>query len=197
MHFRARAVRQFVRLASQLRVHGDIHDDRDRVHVCDDALIGDVAVSTKPVGFAFGVAFGFMLGWARLTDYDVIRDMLLLRQPDVFLLMMSAIATAAVALRVLRARRVLTVLDRTPLEWRTQAPQGRHVAGSVLFGIGWSLAGTCPGPVAAQLGRGQLAAVFTIAGVLTGILIHDQIQAWRTSNRTQTALRETGAVAGL
>ena len=47
-------------------------------------------MTLKTVAFSLGTAFGFVLGWARLTDYDVIRDMLLLRRADVFLLMMSA-----------------------------------------------------------------------------------------------------------
>jgi uncharacterized protein len=97
----------------------------------------------KLTGFASGVAFGFILGWARLTDYDAIRDVLLLRQPDVFLLMMSAMLTAAVGVRLLRAFKVRSVLDATPIAWSTQTSHRRHIVGSILFGIGWSLARTC------------------------------------------------------
>lgn len=32
------------------------------------------------IALLFGTGFGFVLGWARLTDYDVIRNMLLLRE---------------------------------------------------------------------------------------------------------------------
>ena len=154
-------------------------------------------MSIKTVGFAFGAAFGFVLGWARLTDYDVIHEMLLLRHAEVFLLMMSAMTTAGIGVRVLRALQVRTVLDRTPIVWTTQSPRRQHVVGGVLFGIGWSLAGTCPGPVAAQLGRGQFAAVFTIAGVLTGILVYDRKRARRKSAVTRTAMSEAAVVAGL
>ncbi|HUH91714.1 MAG TPA: hypothetical protein VL742_01045 [Casimicrobiaceae bacterium] len=54
------------------------------------------------VGLLFGIGFGFVLGWSRLTDYDVIHDMLLLRSFDVFLIMGAAVATAAVGARLLR-----------------------------------------------------------------------------------------------
>ena len=57
----------------------------------------------KIAGLLIGIGFGFVLGWSRLTDYDVIRDMLLLREFDVFLMMGSAVATAAIVARVLRA----------------------------------------------------------------------------------------------
>ena len=72
-------------------------------------------MTLKAVGVAIGLAFGFIVGWARLTDYDVIRDMLLLRHPDVFLLMMSAMATSAIGARLLRALQVRSVLDGVEL----------------------------------------------------------------------------------
>ena len=154
-------------------------------------------MSIRTVGFVFGVAFGFVLGWARLTDYDVIRDMLLLRHADVFLLMMSAMATAAIGVRVLRSLRVRTVLDQAPIAWTTQSPRRQHIVGGVVFGIGWSIAGTCPGPVAAQLGRGQLASVFTIAGVLMGVLAVDRVRVGSGSLVRRALSRESATIAGL
>jgi uncharacterized membrane protein YedE/YeeE len=142
------------------------------------------------------MSFGFVLGWARLTDYDVIRNMLLLRQFDVSFLMMSAMATATVGLRILRRGGVRAMVDGRPIGWTVQPARSRHVVGSVMFGIGWSLAGTCPGPVAAQLGRGQLSAVFTIVGLFAGIALHDQVRVLR-ERRVEPMLREDTAVAGL
>jgi len=64
-------------------------------------------------------------------------------------------------------------------------------------GIGWSLAGTCPDPVAAQLGRGQLASVFTIAGVLMGVLAAGRVGVGSGSFAKRTPSREGATVAGL
>jgi len=154
-------------------------------------------VTLKSIGFAFGVAFGFVLGQSRVTEYDVIHDMLLLRQPDVFLLMMSAMFTAAVGVRLLRALNARSVLGGAPVAWTTQPPRARHLAGSALFGIGWSIACTCPGPVAAQLGRGQLASVFTIGGLLIGIVIHDAIAGASRVSRPARLPQSDTVVAGL
>jgi hypothetical protein len=154
-------------------------------------------MTLKIVGLLVGIAFGFVLGWARLTDYDMIRDMLLLRHADVFLVMMSAMLTAAIGVRLLRALNVRSVLGHAPMTWTTQAPRPQHVIGGVVFGIGWSLAGTCPGPVAAQLGRGQIAALFTIAGLLVGILVHDVVRSRHGSAASRRAAGEPVAVAGL
>jgi uncharacterized membrane protein YedE/YeeE len=117
-----------------------------------------------------------MLGWARLTDYDVIQNMLLFREPDLFLMMGAAMATAAVGARLLRRLGARSLLG-APVAWTLTRPSPNHVYGSLLFGVGWGIAGTCPGPVAAQLGRGQASALFTVAGVLAGVALFGYAKA--------------------
>jgi uncharacterized membrane protein YedE/YeeE len=155
----------------------------------------------KLAGVCFGAAFGFVLGWARLTDYDVIHQMLLLRQIDVFLIMGTAIVTAGIGARMLKTRGVKSVLDGAPVSWTTVRPAREHLVGSVMFGIGWAVACTCPGPVAAQLGRGQWAAVFTGAGILGGVALRRWVEARARSKASVLPAAppkpELGACAGL
>jgi uncharacterized membrane protein YedE/YeeE len=44
----------------------------------------------------------------------------------------------------------------------------RLVMGSVLFGIGWGIAGFCPGPALANLAHGSLAAIVFVGALLAG-----------------------------
>ena len=128
-------------------------------------------MKTKLVGLSFGAAVGFVIAWARLSDPKVIRKMLLLREPDVFLLMGSAIVVAAVGIRVLRAAGARAFVTGEPIGWSLERPRARHFAGSVLFGAGWSVAGTCPGPVAAMIGEGRLGGLPIVAGLLAGVVL--------------------------
>ncbi|MFA7388616.1 MAG: YeeE/YedE thiosulfate transporter family protein, partial [Thiohalobacteraceae bacterium] len=41
--------------------------------------------------------------------------------------------------------------------------------GSVMFGVGWAMTGSCPSIALVQIGEGQLAALFTLFGILTGV----------------------------
>jgi uncharacterized membrane protein YedE/YeeE len=122
-------------------------------------------------GLVFGIAFGFVLGWSRLTDYDVVHDMLLLRSYDVFLIMGAAVATAALGARLLRWSGARALVGGQPVAWTVTPPTLNHFLGAAIFGTGWALCGTCPGPVAAQLGRGQLAALFTLTGIFAGVAL--------------------------
>ena len=128
-------------------------------------------MSASVIGLSAGIAFGWILSWARLTDPAVIRDMLLLEDAHVFLIMGSAIAVAAVGCRVLRAVGARSLITARPIDWSGVAVERRHVFGSILFGIGWSMAGTCPGPVAAMIGQGKLAGVAVGLGILAGVVL--------------------------
>jgi uncharacterized membrane protein YedE/YeeE len=126
----------------------------------------------KLAALAVGAVFGATLSWTGLSSPDVIRDGLLFRSSYLFLFFGSAVATAFVGLRLLRARRERAVLVDRPVRWSVDRPQRRHLVGSVIFGVGWGVAGACPGPIATQLGQGVWWSVFTIAGLLTGVAVY-------------------------
>jgi uncharacterized membrane protein YedE/YeeE len=89
----------------------------------------------------------------------------------------SAVAIAAVGVRVMKATGALCVLTGEPVGWSVEQPRTRHVAGSILFGIGWTVAGTCPGPVAAMIGEGRLVGVPVVVGLLAGVALQRMLAA--------------------
>jgi uncharacterized membrane protein YedE/YeeE len=123
-----------------------------------------------------GAVFGFVLGWARLTNPDTIYDMLRLRELYVFLIMGSAIATATIGTRLLKAGRARTLMGGEIVTWIKYPASRDHVIGSALFGLGWSVANSCPGPIAAMIGRGQWSGLFIAAGLFAGIALRDAHQ---------------------
>lgn len=138
-------------------------------------------------GLLGGIVFGFLVSWARVSDPAVIRNMLLLREPHVFMIMASAIVVAAVGLRLLRLAGVHAVVTGEPIAWSLQRPERRHVIGSVMFGAGWSVAGTCPAPVAAMIGEGKLAGLAVAAGLLAGVALQRTIVSRITFARQAAA----------
>ncbi len=116
---------------------------------------------------------GSTLSWSGMTSPDVLRDGLLFRDAYLMLFFASALATAFVGMRrAARCCRPAALLDAAS-RWRGRpcARSARHVAGSVLFGIGWAVADACPGPIAAQLGQGVAWSLATTAGVVLGIWV--------------------------
>jgi uncharacterized membrane protein YedE/YeeE len=101
--------------------------------------------------------------------------MLLLQEPHVFLVMGAAIVTAAVGSHVLRATGQRPLVTGESIGWTTSRVQRRHVAGSAIFGAGWSVACTCPGPIAAMVGQGRLTGLIVGAGLIAGIAVQRRL----------------------
>lgn len=92
--------------------------------------------------------------------------------PSLGLVMTGAIAVGSVAFAV-AARRT-----RTLLGIETKLPSARRIdlpliGGSVLFGIGWGLAGFCPGPALVALGMGLPKALVFVVAMLAGMLVFE------------------------
>jgi uncharacterized membrane protein YedE/YeeE len=102
--------------------------------------------------------------------------------PSLALVMGGAIAVGLVGFAVARRRHLSFLGLEMKLPGARQIDR-RLVGGSVLFGIGWGLAGFCPGPGLVALGMGEWkAAVFVIA-MLAGMGAFDRLER-RTAARS-------------
>jgi uncharacterized membrane protein YedE/YeeE len=144
-------------------------------------------MKVKITGLLGGIVFGFLVSWARVSEPAVIRDMLLLRDAHVFLIMGSAIVVAAIGLRLLRLAGTHAYVTGEPIAWSLHRPERRHVVGSMIFGAGWSVAGTCPAPVAAMIGEGRLSGLAVAAGLLAGVALQPTIVSRITFERQAAA----------
>jgi len=113
-----------------------------------------------------GTIFGFVLSRSGAADYDFIQGMFLFTNFQLYGIIGVAIAFGVPGLRLLK-RRGRTLLGQ-PLTIELKPFNRGNVAGSVLFGIGWSLCGMCPAPILVNIGEGKLYAFSALAGALVG-----------------------------
>ena len=59
----------------------------------------------------------------------------------------------------------------------------RLVIGSALFGIGWGIAGFCPGPGLVSLGMGQPKALVFVSAMVAGMALFEAIEWRRNADR--------------
>jgi uncharacterized membrane protein YedE/YeeE len=134
-------------------------------------------VGTRLAGGLVGVVFGVTLSWTGMSSPEVLREGLLLDNAYLYLFFGSAVATSTLGLALLRRARVRALLTGEPVAWARVAPRREHVAGSLIFGVGWGVADACPGPIATQVGQGVLWSLFTITGVVAGIVLSQRVGA--------------------
>ena len=90
--------------------------------------------------------------------------------PSLALVMVSGIAVTRVGLLV--GRHTGRSASGEPFHASSHRPPDRRLlAGSALFGLGWGLAGFCPGPAVVAVGAGYLPALPLAAGMLIGLWV--------------------------
>ena len=120
---------------------------------------------------AAGVVFGVGLVVSGMTDPAKVRNFLDLAglwDPSLAFVMGGAVVVAFIGYRLAFASGAPLFAERFSLPTSTQIDL-RLVAGAALFGIGWGLAGFCPGPALASVYSGGASAWIFVAAMLTGM----------------------------
>lgn len=113
-----------------------------------------------------GTIFGFILSRSGAADYDFIQGMFLFTNLQLYGIIAVAILVGAPGIWLIK-KRGRTLLGKK-IEIELKALHRGNIAGGVLFGIGWSIAGMCPGPMLVNVGEGKIYALAALAGALAG-----------------------------
>lgn len=125
------------------------------------------------IAYVSGLVFGLGLilsGMANPAKVQGFLDLAGPWDPSLAGVMAGAIGVGALAFAVGRRRTQswLGASMRIPGPGRIDR---RLVGGSLLFGIGWGLAGFCPGPALVGLGMGELKALVFVLAMLLGMAL--------------------------
>ena len=121
-----------------------------------------------------GALFGLGLAMSGMTDprivlgfIDVFGDF----DPTLAFVLGGAVTTTALLFRLVLRRGSPVLADTFQLSNLKQVDH-KLLGGAALFGIGWGIAGYCPGPALAGLGIGSVEALWFIPAMLAGIVLH-------------------------
>ena len=113
-----------------------------------------------------GTLFGFVLSRSGAGDYNYTQGMFLFERFQLYGIIGTAVVLTAPGLWWLKrrgrtARGARLVVEPKPLHHG-------NVVGGLLFGVGWSITGMCPGPIFVNIGEGKVYAFAALAGALIG-----------------------------
>ena len=126
-----------------------------------------------------GLVFGLGLLVSGMADPAKVLDFLDLAgawDPSLAFVMGGAIAVALPAFTLARKRRN-ALLTGEPMQLPTATRiDKRLLGGALLFGIGWGLAGFCPGPALVALGMGLDQALVFVLAMLGGMVVFEVLE---------------------
>ena len=106
--------------------------------------------------------------------------------PSLLVVMAAALIIAGLGFALAR-RRDAALLGAAIALPKTSDIDRRLVLGSIVFGVGWGLAGICPGPALVLLGTGRLQALVFFVALLAGMGAYEWIE--RTRAQREPAAR--------
>jgi uncharacterized membrane protein YedE/YeeE len=148
--------------------------------------------------FAVGLLFGLGLIVSGMTDPSKIIGFLDLAgawDPSLAFVMGGAILVGLVAFRFARRRTASFLGGAMHLPAARQIDRPL-VVGGLAFGVGWGLAGYCPGPAVVALGAGQDKAVVFVIAMIAGMALYEAFDRHFHARRRRRTPRELSDVAG-
>lgn len=131
---------------------------------------------TAAVSFFSGLAFGIGLLLSGMSSPSKVLGFLDLGgrwDPSLAFVMAGAIAVGAIAFAF--ARRMRVSISGAPMRLPTATQIDRRlVIGGLLFGVGWGLAGFCPGPALVAAAAGYSKAVLFCGAMLIGMFAFEK-----------------------
>jgi uncharacterized membrane protein YedE/YeeE len=130
------------------------------------------------VSFISGVIFALGLGIGGMTQPAKVIGFLDFTgnwDASLAFVMLGAIGVHSFFYRMLRLRPSSRSSFAISLPSRTQI-DSLLLGGSVIFGIGWGIAGFCPGPALTSLASGNLSVTIFSVAMITGIFVFDFIR---------------------
>jgi uncharacterized membrane protein YedE/YeeE len=121
---------------------------------------------TMVIALILGTIFGFVLSRSGAADYDFIQGMFLFTNLQLYGIIGTAVVLTAPGLWLLK--RYGRTASGGPLRIDLKPATRGNIVGGLLFGVGWSMAGMCPGPIFVNIGEGKIYALAALAGALTG-----------------------------
>lgn len=125
--------------------------------------------------FGFGLIISGMINPAKVLGF---LDLYGQWDPSLALVMIGAISVGFVAFHFAQPRK-LSMLDCSMQIPTNKRVDCRCILGCLTFGIGWGLAGFCPGPALVALSTGQYKVIIFVLFMIAGMSVFEWIERLR------------------
>ncbi|MCK6607029.1 MAG: YeeE/YedE family protein [Flavobacterium sp.] len=126
--------------------------------------------------FLTGIFFGIVLTKAEAVSWYRIYEMFHFQSFHMYGIIGTALFTGVIGLQLIKKYKIkdykglpINVIEKERGFWR-------YIIGGIMFGLGWALVGSCPGPIFILLGTGTYAIAVVLIGALLGTYIYGLVK---------------------
>jgi len=114
-----------------------------------------------------GILFGTVLTKTEAVSWFRIQEMFRFQSFHMYGIIGSAVVVGAISLWLIKKFKIKSI-EREEINIPSKQFSKGQIIGGTIFGMGWALAGACPGPLYALLGAGYPVILVVIASALLG-----------------------------
>lgn len=122
--------------------------------------------------FGIGVFLGILFIKSEVASWFRIYEMFQFKSFHMYGIIGSAIALGIILIKYLKHTKTKDFSGKNITINAKEKGFTRYIAGGIIFGLGWALAGACPGPMYVLLGTALPSILVLILGALLGTLVY-------------------------
>ncbi len=119
-----------------------------------------------------GIAFGITMFKSEASSWFRIYEMFTFQSFHMYGIIGSALLSGIILVQIIKQKQLKSFYNQEIDFCPKEKSVLRYLIGGIIFGLGWGLAGACPGPMFTLVGAGFLPILVVIAFALLGTYVY-------------------------
>lgn len=123
-----------------------------------------------------GVFFGIVLYKSEAASWFRIYEMFKFKSFHMYGIIASAIFVGVLVIQIIKRGKVKSVFGDPIIIEPKEMGYKRYLIGGMIFGLGWALAGACPGPMYVLIGAGFAPIILVLVSAIFGTYLYGVVK---------------------
>lgn len=119
-----------------------------------------------------GILFGIVLTKSEAVSWYRIYEMFHFQSFHMYGIIMTAVITGLIGIQIIKRNNLKDIKGNAITIPDKEKGFIHYIIGGFIFGLGWALVGTCPGPIFILLGAGFMGVGIVLIGALLGTFLY-------------------------
>lgn len=119
-----------------------------------------------------GMLFGIVMYKSEAASWFRIYEMFQFQSFHMYGIIGSALVIGVLGVQLIKRNNVKSFLGESIHFVPKERGFTRYIVGGIIFGLGWALAGSCPGPIYTLIGAGYVSIIVVLIGAILGTFLY-------------------------
>ncbi len=126
--------------------------------------------------FIVGVIFGITMSKSEAVSWFRIHEMFRFESFHMYGIIGTAVVLGIIIINTMKKLKIKTLRDTFVTYLPMKLNIKRHLIAGTIFGFGWALSGSCPGPMLVMLGHGFTIFLVVLLGSIIGTFVYAEVR---------------------